>query len=285
MNIKTLTQKELACIAQAKREALEFNAGHLDRDVVSSIAREEMPWHKDIKYVENLSDVPKGSRLEFSYSWAHWLVHRIEGHYLTGDDTYERGKIASWVSPETREEVKQAERLLALGRACGAVFSTENCTLYVIPVPEVHWSNDETPVLHRPDGPACVFGGLESYYWRGNKVPREWIVGDGPSVEDALRHPNIEMRRCAAEILGWGTILESTNARVINEDPDPMVGTLLEVDLPDSPGTRFLKVLCGTGRTHVIPVPSNMEFAKQANAWTYHVEDGWENWKPPAIRT
>jgi hypothetical protein len=71
---------------------------------------------------------------------------------------------------------------------------------------------------------------------------------------------------------------------VIDEDEDAMIGTLLEVNIPDIGREKFLKVLCGTGRTFAIPVPPNMNTALQAQAWTWNmeVEDFGEG---PEIRT
>ena len=51
-----------------------------------------------------------------------------------------------------------------------------------------------------------------------------------------------------------------------------MIGTLLEVNLPDIGKEKFLKVLCGTGREFAIPVPPFMKTALEANAWTYGLD-------------
>ena len=88
----------------------------------------------------------------------------------------------------------------------------------------------------------------------------------------ALKWENIEQRRAACEILGWSKILSALNAKVIHKDPDPSIGTLLEAELPDSGVERFLQVRCGTGRDFVIPVPNEIQTARQGNAWTYGIE-------------
>jgi hypothetical protein len=87
-----------------------------------------------------------------------------------------------------------------------------------------------------------------------------------------MTHPQIEQRRAAAEIIGWSRVLNAMSARVINRDGDPQIGTLLEVDLPDAPKSRFLRVRCGTGRDFCLPVPREIDTALAANAWTYGVE-------------
>ena len=56
-----------------------------------------------------------------------------------------------------------------------------------------------------------------------------------------------------------------------DEDADPMIGTLIEVEIPEIGREKFLKVLCGTGREFAIPVPPEMKTALEANAWTYDI--------------
>lgn len=60
---------------------------------------------------------------------------------------------------------------------------------------------------------------------------------------------------------------------MIDQDADEMIGTLLEVHIPnignDSMLEKFLKVRCGTGAEFAIPVPPEMRTALEANAWTY----------------
>lgn len=126
---------------------------------------------------------------------------------------------------------------------------------------------------HCEDGPFCRWrDGTELFAWHGTYVPAEWIMHKESLTPDkALTQVNTELRRAACEILGWGKILETLNARTIDTDPDPQIGELLEVDLPDAPRERFLRVRCGTGRTFVIPVPPTTQTALAANAWTYDI--------------
>lgn len=126
--------------------------------------------------------------------------------------------------------------------------------------------------LHCESGPAMAWDdGFALYSWHGTLVPKEWILNpEKQNPKDALTWENIEQRRCLAEILGWEKVLNQLECDVIDED-DPEIGTLLQVDLPDSPRERFLKVRCGTGRTFVLPVPPNMKTAQEANAWTYGI--------------
>ena len=133
---------------------------------------------------------------------------------------------------------------------------------------------DDANRLHCEDGPAIEYGdGWSVYAWHGTRIPQDWIVNRKTlDPKTALTHKNVEMRRAAADIVGWEAVLEHVSARVIDVDKDPEIGTLLEVDLPDSPRSRFLRVQCGTKRVFALPVPAEMKTALQANAWTYDVD-------------
>lgn len=142
---------------------------------------------------------------------------------------------------------------------------------------------DEAGRIHCQDGPAEVWGEEKFYFWRGVQVPAEWIEDkDNQDPMLGLRHPNIEERRAFCEIVGWSKIIGQLKPKVIDTDADPEIGELMEVNLPDSGKEKFLKVMCGTKREFVIPVPSNMNTALEANAWTWGL-DGSEY--SPEVRT
>ena len=46
--------------------------------------------------------------------------------------------------------------------------------------------------------------------------------------------PNIEQRRAACEIVGWNRILAELDAKSLDKHPDPQIGELVEVSLPDA---------------------------------------------------
>lgn len=133
---------------------------------------------------------------------------------------------------------------------------------------------DEDNRLHCETGPAIRYrDGYSVYAWHGTRVPAEWIENkESLTAKIALTWENVEQRRCACEILGWVKVLSSLDCKVIDSDPDPMIGDLLEVDIPDIGREKFLQVVCGTGRTFAIPVPPEMNTALEANAWSYGVE-------------
>jgi hypothetical protein len=170
--------------------------------------------------------------------------------------------------PVENELLMQWERL---ARASGWWFVTEKFCFCADRHKTIRF--DEARRLHSPSAPAIECrDGLQIFAWHGTTVPREWI--EAPKSIDpklALTWKNVEQRRALAEIIGWKVILEQLQLKVIDRDPDPQIGTLLEVDLPDSPGERFLQVKCGTGRDFVLCVPKQYRTALEANAATYNV--------------
>jgi hypothetical protein len=135
-------------------------------------------------------------------------------------------------------------------------------------------SRDESGRLHSETGNAIEFrDGWGVAAWHGTVVPVEWIRNRrtlDPSI--ALSERSVERRRAAAEIIGWARILATLPSRTIDKDPDPQIGTLLAVDLPDAPDSRFVLVRCATGRDFALPVPREMTMALAANAWTYGLD-------------
>jgi len=133
---------------------------------------------------------------------------------------------------------------------------------------------NEEGQLHCETGPSVMYpDGWAIYAFNGVRIPEKWIEEKKSlTPEIALTWENIEQRRAACEILGWSLILDRLNARTINKHPDPQIGELVEVDLPDSGRERFLRVKCGTGRIFAIPVPPDMDTAHNANAWSYGLD-------------
>lgn len=132
---------------------------------------------------------------------------------------------------------------------------------------------------HCADGPSIGFrDGWSLYHWHGVPVPGRWIEEpESLSAHEALTWDNVEQRRAACEIIGWAKILKDLSAKVIDEDGDPQIGTLVEVELPgmdESPlegfrkiKARFVRVLCGTGREFALCVPPDTQTAIEAQAW------------------
>ena len=112
---------------------------------------------------------------------------------------------------------------------------------------------DDQDRAHCEDGPAIAYAdGFSVYSWHGVRVPDEWIKDKKSlTAKTALTWENTEQRRAACEILGWINVLAELKSKTIDEDDDEMIGTLLEVDIPDIGREKFLKVKCEIGRAHV----------------------------------
>lgn len=165
------------------------------------------------------------------------------------------------------------------------IFQKNESNLFIVSRrPKLIKLNDDR-VIHNETGPAIEFqDGNKIYAWNGVVVPDHWIEEkDSLKPEEILKWENIEQRRCGCEIVGWHNILNKLNAVVIDEDPDPEIGVLLEVNLPDVGKEKFLKVLCGTGRTFALPVPPNMKTALEAQSWTWEIDS--IDFIKPEVRT
>ena len=130
---------------------------------------------------------------------------------------------------------------------------------------------DDQGRLHSTIGPAIRYrDGWGISCWHGTIIPDAWTRGEFPSSMEMLHWPNIEQRRAGCSLMGWGKILNEIGARIIDKDPNPLIGTLIEADLPDSSKERFLIVECGTGRTGIVlPVAKSAQTAHEANASTW----------------
>jgi hypothetical protein len=139
----------------------------------------------------------------------------------------------------------------------------------------LHIKKDERHLPHCEDGPSHLWGdGWAIYHWHGVRVPQEWIEEKGfLTPEMALKQDNMELRRAACEMLGWVNILDELNAQTIDQHSNPMVGELLEVDIPDIGKERFLRVQCGTNRLFALPVPPEMETAEESQRWLNFIPD------------
>jgi hypothetical protein len=133
--------------------------------------------------------------------------------------------------------------------------------------------------LHCSDGPAVVWwDGWSLYFWHGTRVP-PWVV-QAPSVDAIHAEPNVEVRRCGIEALGWNAYLTGAGLRLVDTADDPG-NPGFELRLYDVPaevwGTPARVLLAtngsperdGTRRRYGLPVPPDMDTALHAAAWTY----------------
>ncbi|WP_242902784.1 DUF6745 domain-containing protein [Actinomadura terrae] len=127
---------------------------------------------------------------------------------------------------------------------------------------------------HSEDGPALRYAdGWEMHFWHGTPVPA-WVVDD-PSVERIEREPNVEVRRCAIEKLGWASYIDQAGLRLVASAPDPgNPGAELRLyDLRRE--TRVLLAVNGSverdgrRRRYGLTVPGSLDDPIAAAAWTY----------------
>jgi len=176
------------------------------------------------------------------------------------------------------EECHKLDGLIDLASHCGWLSAYEDVVVFQDRPEYIKF--DEVERLHCEDGPAIRYrDGYSIYSWHGTRIPEEWITKKAElAAVTALTWENVEQRRCACEILGWARVLRELDATVIDADEDPMIGTLVEVQLPDfDDREKFLKVVCATGREFAMPVPPEMTTALEANAWTYDLKPGEYN--------
>lgn len=134
---------------------------------------------------------------------------------------------------------------------------------------------DQDGQFHSEGKPAIAWAdGSALYAWHGVFVPEAWIMA--PDTVDptlVLTHPNAELARCLGEILGWDAVLTRCTTKRIHTDSRPLVGgELLEAVVAGS-RRRFVRVVCGTGRTFVLEVDANAETVVSAIAGTYGVSE------------
>ena len=145
----------------------------------------------------------------------------------------------------TECHIADAERLrplMDLAQACGWWAPYQDAVIFQ----DRHsiLRRDDQHRLHCETGPAVAYpDGYRLFFWHGTAVPGHWITHKSDLLPEAvLRTANVEQRRAGCEILGWERILNELRAVEIDANPNPQIGTLLEVDLPDAGKEKFLRV-------------------------------------------
>ncbi|MFC4059707.1 DUF6745 domain-containing protein [Planomonospora corallina] len=194
-------------------------------------------------------------------SWiAHYdALHRVAGVVFTPGQTR---RLGLWA---------------AAARSCGPWWPRQDvCVVSERPV-AVHtevWGDDGEVRLHRPDGPALRYAdGWELYAWHGTDVP-SWVITD-PGVRRIEREPDVEVRRCAIERIGWASYIGRAGLRLVATAPDPG-NPGAELRLYDMRReTRVLLAVNGSverdgrRRRYGLTVPGFLDDPVAAAGWTY----------------
>jgi len=150
------------------------------------------------------------------------------------------------------------------------VMHPEFCLVCDFPV---HIKMDDNGEPHCEDGPSHLWrDGTSFYFWHGVQVPGRWIEQKN-SVDPAeiLAAENVEQRAAGISIFGMRRMLDKLDHKIIDSDPDPVHGDLIEVNIPDLPDpVLYLKAHCprnGTIMEAVNPAEMDERTVKGAQAW------------------
>ena len=195
---------------------------------------------------------------------AHYDVHRRVGLALFGAD-----------------DLAQVELWATIARSCGWWWPREGVCVVAERPAEVHveplvGSAYDESRLHREDGPALVFrDGWSLHAWHGTAVP-PWVV-ESPTADLIAAEPNVEVRRCAIEHIGWEEYVDQAGLTLVSRSPDPgNPGSELRLyDLPRGSRTRLLLAVNGslerdgTRRRYGLRVPPWFNDPIDAAGWSY----------------
>jgi len=135
--------------------------------------------------------------------------------------------------------------------------------------------------LHCETGPAIAWSdGFGLYYWHGVKVPA-WVI-ENPTVDQAMRETNSEIRRAAFESIGWDKAIGDLGLVPIGSCPDPgndpheLTLYSLPEQIYDEPVNLLLMVngspdRDGNQRMYGETVPASIKHPLAAAAWQYGV--------------
>ncbi|WNV87261.1 DUF6745 domain-containing protein [Umezawaea sp. Da 62-37] len=202
---------------------------------------------------------------------AAWVAH-YDAHHRFGPARFEAADVA------------QLQLWTTLARSCGwwwprdgrCVIAERPTTVHTEPV--AGSEHGETR-LHSARGPAVVFpDGWAIHSWHGTTVPA-WVV-DTPTVDLIGAEPNVEVRRCAIENLGWARFIAEAGLTLVGraQDPGNPGGELSLYDLPYEQWGRTSRLLLavngslerdGTRRRYGLRVPPWFDDPIDAAAWTY----------------
>lgn len=159
----------------------------------------------------------------------------------------------------------------------GVVIASERPT-------RIRW--DEQRRLHCEDGPAVRYAdGYSLYAWHRTRLPESWVEQrETIDPREILKERNVETRAAGAACIGWPRMLSALDYKVVDADPDPSHGELIEVRLDGLPEPgRFLKAECPRNGTIVEGVPREISTVLAAQAWRVGLDP--HEFSYPTVRT
>jgi len=160
-------------------------------------------------------------------------------------------------------------------KACGWWWPGKNhCVITDRPdiIKQDRWGN-----LHGETGPAMRWrDGSALYLWHGVTVPEAWIMSpqsiDPRTIVDIK---NTEQRRVFGEIIGWERVLQELPHKILSSDSDENGQPRQLLELTTNDGIqRFVRVICGTGRSFILGVSDAVTTPAEAIAESYGLEVG-----------
>ncbi|WP_433330328.1 DUF6745 domain-containing protein [Spirillospora sp. CA-294931] len=203
---------------------------------------------------------------------AYWVAHY---------DTYRRLRLAAPYGPPDDHRLDQ---WMTLVRSCGWWWPGDEVCVVVERPAAVH--TESLPAgregelrLHNAKDKAVQYtDGWGIYSVNGTRVP-EWVLTD-PTPERIAAEPNIEIRRCAIERLGWDAYIERAGLALVATAADPGNADceLRLYDLPPEPWQAPSRVLLaingsrerdGRRRRYGLSVPGEIDDPIAAAGWSY----------------
>jgi len=142
-------------------------------------------------------------------------------------------------------ETKKLKGLWQVSQSCGWWWPFESAVIFTDRPKTVLF--DQNSNLHCEDGPAIEYrDGFKVHSWHGNRVPAHWIKDkDDLDPNEVLRIANVEQRAAGCQIIGWNKMLDHLPHKIIDSDPNPQHGDLIEVTLEGLPEPEwYLRFEC-----------------------------------------
>jgi len=183
-------------------------------------------------------------------------------------------------------DLEQLDLWAAVARSCGWWWPRRRICVVAERPEAIHTEpvqgSDGELRLHHPRGPALRYrDGWALHAWHGTRVP-QWVITD-PSVERIHTEPNVEVRRCAIERIGWDGYIEQAGLELVAVADDPgNAGCRLRLyDIPARIWGGQARVLLATNgsverdgrrRRYGLSVPARFDNPVAAAGWSYGLD-------------